>query len=79
MKDILTEMNNKLQGINNRVEKAENQISDLDYKEAKTPDQNSKSNKKKNEDLRSSGATSSTPTVASWGGQEKRARNLFEK
>lgn len=38
---------NNLQGINNRVEKAENQISDLDYKEAKTPNQNSKSNNPK--------------------------------
>lgn len=31
MKDILTEMKNNLQGINNRVEKAETQTSDLDY------------------------------------------------
>lgn len=35
MKDILTEMKNNLQGINNKEEKAKNQISNLDYKEAK--------------------------------------------
>ena len=34
MKDTLTE-NNNLQGISSRVDEAENQISDLEYKEAK--------------------------------------------
>ena len=34
MKDMLTEMNN-LQGINSRVDEAENQVSDLEYKEGK--------------------------------------------
>ena len=36
IKDTLTEMKNNLQGINSRVHEAENQISDLEYKEAKT-------------------------------------------
>lgn len=44
MKDILTEMSNNLKGNQHQSRKAENQISDLDYKEAKTPNQNSKSN-----------------------------------
>ena len=34
MKDTLTEIKNNLQGFN-RVDKAKNQISDLEYKEAK--------------------------------------------
>ena len=35
MKDTLTEMKNNLQGINSKVDEAENQISDLECKEAK--------------------------------------------
>ena len=35
MKDTLTETKNNLQGINSRVDEAENQISNLEYKEAK--------------------------------------------
>ena len=35
MKDILMEIKNNLQGINKRVDKAENQISNLEHKEAK--------------------------------------------
>ena len=35
MKVTLIEIKNNLQGINNRVAEAENQISDLEYKEAK--------------------------------------------
>ena len=31
MKDTLTEMKTNLQGINNRVDEAENQTSDLEY------------------------------------------------
>ena len=34
MKDTVTEMKNNLQGINSRVDKVKNQISDLDHKEA---------------------------------------------
>ena len=34
-KDTLTEIKNNLQGNNNRVDKAENQINDLEHKEAK--------------------------------------------
>ena len=43
MKDILTEIKNNLQGINCRVDEAENQNNDLEYNEAK------KISKKKNE------------------------------
>ena len=35
MKDTLTEMKNSLQVINSTVDEAENQITDLKYKEAK--------------------------------------------
>ena len=35
MKDTLIEIKNNLQGNNSRVDEAENQINDLDYKEAK--------------------------------------------
>ena len=34
MNDTLTDMKNKLQGINSRLDEAENQIKDLEYKEA---------------------------------------------
>ena len=36
MKDTLIEIKNNLQGNNSRVDEAENQINDLEYKEAKT-------------------------------------------
>ena len=42
MKDILIEIKNNLQGINSRVDEAENQVSDLEHKEAKTPNQHSR-------------------------------------
>ena len=35
-KDMLTEMKTKLEGINSRVDEAENQISKLEHKEVKT-------------------------------------------
>ena len=35
MKDTLIEIKNNLQGINSRMDEAENQISDWEYKEAK--------------------------------------------
>ena len=35
MKDMLIKIKNNLQGIKSRVDKAENQISDLEHKEAK--------------------------------------------
>ena len=34
MKDTLVEIENNLQGINSRVDKAKNQINDLEHKEA---------------------------------------------
>ena len=42
MKATLIEMENNLQGNNSRVNKAENEINDLEYKEAKTTNQNKK-------------------------------------
>ena len=36
MKDTLIEIKNHLQGNNSRVDEAENQINDLEHKEAKT-------------------------------------------
>ena len=45
MKDIVTEMKNKLQGMNSRLDEAENWISDLEGTVAETPNQNN--NKKK--------------------------------
>ena len=56
MKDILMEIKNNLQGINGRMDEAKNQINDLEYKEAKTTNQNNKKQKdyNKNEDSVSS-------------------------
>ena len=39
MKDALIEIKNNLQGNNNRVDSAENQINDLEHKEAKNNNQ----------------------------------------
>ena len=39
MKDTLIEIKNNLQGNNSRVDEAENQINDLEHKEAKTTNQ----------------------------------------
>ena len=41
----LNEMKNNLQGINSRIDEAKHHISDLQYKEAKTTNQNSKKKK----------------------------------
>ena len=46
MKGTLTEMKNNLWAINSRVDEAEDQISDLEYMGAKTPNQNREKNKK---------------------------------
>ena len=45
MKDSLIEIKNNLQGNNSRVDEARNQINDLEYKEAKTTNQNNKKNR----------------------------------
>ena len=47
-KDTLIEVKNNLQGNSSRMDEAENQINDLEYKEAKTnqPEQQEKSPKK---------------------------------
>ena len=45
IKYTLTEMKNNLQGIHSGVDKAENQISNLEYKQPEIPSQNSKRKK----------------------------------
>ena len=45
MKDTPIKIKNNLQGVNNRVDEAENQISDLEYKGGKATNQNSKKKK----------------------------------
>ena len=45
MKDSLIEIKNNLQGNNGRVDKAKNQINDLEHREAKTTNQNTKKKK----------------------------------
>ena len=45
MKGTLVEIQNNLQGINSRVDEAKNQISNLEYKEVKSTNQNSKKKK----------------------------------
>ena len=67
MKDTLTEIKNNVQGINSRVDEAENQISDLEHKGTKTTIQNSKK-KKESKKMRNVYAapmtTSGVPTFA---------------
>ena len=47
MKDSLTEIKNNLQGINSRVDEAENQINDLEHKEAKINNQSEQQEEKR--------------------------------
>ena len=56
MKDTLIEIKNNLQGNNSRVDETENQINDLEHKQAKTTNQESKEKKRiqKNEESISS-------------------------
>ena len=55
MKDTVTEMMRNLLGINSRVDEAKNQISDLEYKEAKNnqSEQQEEEGIQKNESVRS--------------------------
>ena len=70
MKIRLNGIKNNLQGINSRVDEAENQITDLEHKEAKN---NHTGNKKKKEppqnevSIAASGTTSNIPTFESQG------------
>ena len=67
MKDTLIEIKNNLHG-NNRVDKAENQINDLEHKEAKnnqSEQQEEKRIQKNKDSIKASGTTSSSPTFAS--------------
>ena len=50
MKDSIIEIKNNLQGNNGRVDEAENQINDLEHKEAKK--KSNQKNKKKKEPLK---------------------------
>ena len=47
MKDTLIEIKNNLKGNNSRVDEAENQINDMEHKEAKITNQNNKKKKSK--------------------------------
>ena len=47
MTDTLIEIMSSLQGINSRVDEAKNQITDLEYKEAKNPKKTMNSKNKK--------------------------------
>ena len=49
MKDTLTEIKNNLQGNNSRVDAAENQINDLEHKEAKNNQSEQEKRIQKNE------------------------------
>ena len=66
-KDTVIEIKKNLQGNTSRVDEAENQINDLEHKEAKTTNQNNKKKKEfKNKRIqsRATGTTSSIPTFA---------------
>ena len=67
MKYSLIEIKNNLQGNKSRVDEAENQINDLDHKEAKTKSeqQGEKRIQKHDECISTLGTSSRTPTFAS--------------
>ena len=91
MKDTLVEIKNNLQGNNSRVDEAENQINDLEHKEAKKERKKTirttrrKKNPKKTEDSESSlwdnFKRSKTHIIGVPEGKEKEQEigNLFEK
>ena len=67
LKNIQTETNNTLEGINSRIIEAEQQINDLEDRmvEITATEQNIEKRMKRNEDsLRDLGATFNTPTFA---------------
>ena len=76
-KDTLIKIQNNLQGNNSRVDEAENQINDLEHKEAKN-NQSEQQEEKKNPKKRgsvSSGMISSDPTFASQGCQKEKRKS----
>ena len=84
MKDTLTEMKNNLQGINSKVDEAENQISDLECKEAKNTQSEQQKGKRilKNEDsVRSlwDNFNVHITGVPEGGEREQEIENLFRK
>ena len=63
VKDTLIEINNNCQGNNSRVDEAENQISDLEHKKAKTTNQNKKKKKEFKKMRRGLGTSRTTLNV----------------
>ena len=76
-KNTLIKIKNKLQGINSRVDEAENQISNLEHKEAKKQPIRTTRTKKnlKNEDSVSSLWTTNIPTFTSQGCQREKKKS----
>ena len=83
MKDTLNERKSISEGINRRVDEAENQISDLNYKEAENTQSEKTKIKKEYKKMRivqrAFGIALSIPTLTSWGCQkEKREIKEFK-
>ena len=68
-KDMLIDIKNNLQGNNSRVDEAENQINDLEHKEAKNNQSEQQEEKRIQKEMRiveaASETTSSIPTLSS--------------
>ena len=78
MKDTLIEIENSLQGINSKVDEAENQVSDLEHQEAKKQPVRKGKRRKMRILYRAFGITSSI-TFTSWVcRKEKRERKKLE-
>ena len=78
MKDMLIKIKNNLQGIKSRVDKAENQISDLEHKEAKNNQlhqQEEKRIQKTRNSISSFWETSSIPTFTSYGRKKEKRKS----
>ena len=74
-KDTLTEINNNLQGDNSRVDEANNQINDLEHKEAK----NNQSEPEEEKGIRKNEDSSDILIIGGPEGEEQEIINLFEK
>ena len=82
MKDTVIERKNNLQKINSTVDEAKTQVSNLEYKEAKsTPIRTTKESHKMRIVYGASGTTLSIPTFAAWRCQRRQEKieNLSEK
>ena len=71
-KVTLSEVKKKLQGTNSGMDEAENQINDLEHKEEKTFNQNSKKKKETPQNENNSWTTSNTSTFKSQGCQKQK-------